>query len=304
MLQVGLECIQAVSLKLVFSDHFTQSMNNYSEWKNRLEKCFALEEVSHDKIDGTEQCSYQDTFPLQRKFELSELCEIFVGKWLKYVYLLILLVFTFLVSPGYASIAASAWSVNIPIHTVVFDECTDEDFNEHILPDRLACRSTYWLCLCLFALIVVPLSLIQPKQQASIQVVFGVLRFGVLIAMALHCMVMLFGRGCSQQYDVMLEEEQNCSNTSLYYRSSNLKASLIHFDWKSWLSSIPLFVFSVLLHQAIPSLTHPIRQKNLLRGHFNAVFITVGAIYVLLGILVALYFQDTINESAILNWVS
>lgn len=261
-----------------------------------------MKEVSHDKIDRIEQHGFQSTSPSPRKFELSELCEMFVGKWLKCAYLVVLLVFTFLVSPGYASIAASAWAVNIPLHTTVFDECTDTDFNEHILPDRLSCRSTYWLCLCLFACIVVPLSLIEPKEQTSIQVLFGVLRFGVFFAMALHSIVMLISSGCSQQYN---EEEQNCTNTSFLDSSGNSKvSSLTHFDWKNWLRGIPLFVFSVLMHQAIPSLTHPVKQKNLLRGYFNAVYITAGAIYLLLGIIVALCFQETVNESAILNWVS
>lgn len=280
-------------------------MSNYVEWKNKLGMHFHLEELLHDKIQELEQQRAQHAHLSTRKFEPSELCEMFVGRWLKCAYILILIAFTFLVSPGYASIAASAWAVNMPINSTVFDQCTDEDFNEHILPNRDACRNTYWLCLCLFACVVVPLSLIEPKEQTCIQVLFGVLRFGVFVSMVVHCLVMLLSGNCSWYYDSMPEEESNCTNFSSYHGSINSKISLLtHFDWRSWLSSVPFFVFSVLMHQAIPSLTHPVKQKNYLRGYFNALFISVGIIFVSLGVLVALCFKGTINESAILNWVS
>ena len=50
-----------------------------------------------------------------RKFEATELTNIFLGRWAKYLYLLMTSVSSFLTLIGCSVIAGSAWSINLPL---------------------------------------------------------------------------------------------------------------------------------------------------------------------------------------------
>ena len=51
---------------------------------------------------------------LAHKFELSEPCEVFFNRWVKYFYLLIVIVVCFFIARGMATVVGSAWATNIP----------------------------------------------------------------------------------------------------------------------------------------------------------------------------------------------
>lgn len=252
------------------------------------------------------------TILITRKFEPSELCEIFFGRWCKYVYMVILVIFTFLCLPGYATLAGSAWAVNLPLNLSDLKECSEQDFSGHILPVVMTCRYNYWFCLMLFAIIVVPLSLIEPKNQMAVQVVFGLFRFVLLGGMIGYCFVQLVlghsHQSCTSDSngDLGNTSDVDSGGSAILSNGSTTSAIdiVLRLDYQGWLESIPIFVFSILLHQAIPTLTHPVRQKKYLRGYFNTVFATVGLIYLSIGILASLWFNSCVNETVTLNWVS
>ena len=94
-------------------------------------------------------------------FEATEWIDIFLGHWAKYLYLLLTFsvmtsVSSFLILIGFAIIAGSAWSINLPLNFTGVAQCNSLDS----LTNYLFCRHAYWLCLFLFlfACIVVPLS--------------------------------------------------------------------------------------------------------------------------------------------------
>ena len=230
----------------------------------------------------------------------------FAGRWLKVVYLVVLTVYSFLAGLSFSTVAGSAWSVNLPFNFSDIEQCSEMDFKNQTLPLLATCRNAYWLCLLLFACIVVPLSLIELKEQVIVQVVMGILRF-VTIGSIVIFSVTNFGLyydicSCEDPWapDNNTEDVSMCTN----YTNNTIADMAVQFDVKSWLLSIPVFVYAHILHQGIPALTHPIKEKNYLKAYFNILFLVIGSIYTILGVAVALWFRDCTISTCTLNWVS
>ena len=241
---------------------------------------------------------------LSRKFEPSELCQVFVGRWLKYVYLISLSAYTFLACLSYSTVAGSAWAVNLPLNFGNVHECSNLEFQLQSLPTDIPCRNAYWFCLFLFACIVIPLSVIELKEQTIIQVILGVLRFITIGAIILFSVVNLITQQnvCTCKYPWLT---RNTSDDANICNISTTAGNVVtHFQIQNLLLAIPVFVYAHFLHQGIPALTHPVKQKQYLRAYFTILFIVIGSLYMLLGITVSLWWRDCIIETCTLSWVS
>lgn len=240
---------------------------------------------------------------LDRKFEPSELCEVFAGRWLKVVYLVVLTVYTFLACLSFSTVAGSAWAVNLPFNFSSVQQCSELDFKNSTLPQDESCRNTYWICLAIFAAIVVPLSLIELKEQAIVQVILGILRFVTIGAIVIFSVTNLAIHGdiCSCDNPWI----SNDSDTEVCHDVNNTMGEIAtRFDGKYWLVSIPVFVYAYILHQGIPALTHPIKEKHHLKAYFNILFLVIAVVYTSLGVTVSLWFRECTIETCTLNWVS
>lgn len=285
-------------------------MFNYKEFLAQQQKYGQIPKEHPSVQIANEQSSALHSAPPQykilstRKFEPSELCEMFVGRWFKYVYLVFLSLYTFCSCPSYAAVAGSSWAVNLPFNYSNIIECTERDFNGHLFPTLDSCRNVYWLCLLMFACIVIPISLLELKKQILVQVAVGLLRFCVIGGMVIYCLVNLFmGRVIFDCANPILQPPSGNNWTNLVNSTETLQKVLTHFDWRGWVVSVPIFAFSFMLQQGIPSLTQPVRQKKYLRGYFNAVFLISGLLYMSVGVAVSLWFRGCVNETSTLNWV-
>ena len=237
---------------------------------------------------------------ITRKFEPSELCEIFVGRWLKVTYLILMTVHNLLACLSYATVVGSAWSVNIPLNFGSLKKCNGDNFLHQSFPQDSHCGSAYRFCLLLFAIIVIPLSLIDLKEQAIIQFLLGALRYITIGIIIIFCIVHLFP-GYVINIDIeTVNETLNETNQTL----TSLKDISTHFNFDGWIMSIPVFLYAHILHSGIPTLTHPIKEKKWLREYFSLLYATIGTLYMVLGIVGSLCFRDTVNETVTLNWVS
>ena len=252
------------------------------------------------------ECQFYVT--IHRKFEPSEMCEVFIGRWMKIVYLIILTVLSFFAAVSYATVAGSAWSVNLPLHFGGISQCNSIDFLHQIIPADDGCLNAYRFCVFLFCVLVIPIALLDLKEQAIVQFILGVLRFFTLGAIIIYCFIHLVEGDVIANCDKYIQD--NTSNDSvspmidLYNATSTIQEIVVKFDFNSWVVSVPVFVYAFILHQGIPSLTHPIKEKNWLRGYFNVLFAVITAFYVVLGIVVSLWFRDCTSETCTLNWVS
>ena len=171
------------------------------------------------------------------------------------------------------------------------------------------------LCVFFFAIITVPLSLVDLKEQAFLQMILGLLRFVTIAGIVLYSIVYIAkgGDGCPiDSRDVNNTHNGslwNMSNVSMWTLSessgfADFSDIVFRFDPKGWLVSIPLFVYAFILHQGIPALTHPIREKHLLWRLMVAMFGIATLSYLSLGVVVPLWFKANVQETCTLNWVS
>jgi len=250
-----------------------------------------LESANHSEYDY--QHPYFKVLPT-RKFELSELCEIFISKWAKYLYMLAAVLISLLWAWSLAAIVGSALATNIPLNFGPFNQCHHDAFNNRVIPDE-ECLPAYYFCLMFFALIIVPPSLMDLREQVVFQVLFGLVRVLLISMLVIYCIVNLIHENNSS-------EMLNGTNMT---NAGNLVSDVVFkFDWKGWLTAIPVMIYSYMVHQTIPSLTHPIKEKKYLGWFMVCSFGFAGLCYLTLGVVVPLWFGDRTQETVTLSWVS
>ena len=161
---------------------------------------------------------------------------------------------SFLTLVGFSMIAGSSWSINLPLNFTGVTQCTADDYLFQTIPSDLSCRHAYWFCLFLFACIVVPLSMVELREQAIVQLIFSILRFFMIGAIVIFCAANLISSGdickCNQPWMNTSELEpfnDQCNETT------SLTSVLTHFDFRYWTVSIPVVLFSLNMNlQSVP----------------------------------------------------
>ena len=275
--------------------------------------------ISEESVDIDQKSTSHPNFEiiLTRKFEISELCEIFFNRWVKYLYLLLGAVGGFLACWSYSAVFGSAWASNIPLNFGTLHQCSHDAFHHRLLPTGTpeldSCRNAYYFSLFLFSSIVIPLSLLELKEQAIIQMCLGVLRFVTVAIIIIYCIVKIAEVGdiCGQagnetqaNTSLVLNDTHYYSNTSTLVQSITIRDIIFKFDWRGWLVAMPVITYAFTMHMGIPSLTHPIKQKQYLHWLILFTFGSVAFAYLSLGIVAPLWFRATTQETITLNWVS
>ena len=241
-----------------------------------------------------------------RKIEIAELCGIFLGRWSKYVYLLLNTVSSFLVALAFSTVAGSSWAVNLPLNFADVLECNNTDFHFHVLPIVIPCRNAYWFCLFLFGCIVVPLSLIKLRDQAIVQVTLGLFRFISIGAILVFCVSNLITVGnictCKQPWQAYTNVTEDDDNNECNINST-FTQNVTHFNVEAWTVAISVMVAALNVHAGIPFLTHPVKQKKHLGALMNILFLMMTSVYMILGVVVPMWWKNCINETCTLNWV-
>ena len=251
-----------------------------------------------------------------RGFETSELCEIFFNKFVKYFYLVLVAVFCFPCASAVTVVTSSTWATNIPLNFGPFTQCSYDAFHNVMIPENDGCRYSYYFCLMLFGLIVIPLSVMNIKEQAVIQAIFGLLRFLMIGMILVYCIVKLFEGGDICQETLISTNNPNQSNATIScnfeeavrnFTTENvieMRDIIIKFDPIGWLVAIPVLTYSLMLHHSVPSLTHPIGKKKYLWHFILCTYGFLGLCFLCLGVVVPLWFRAETQESVVLNWVS
>ena len=282
----------------------------------------AVESFSQIKIDSSNEdtgnqgrdCQNPEPTPnykisKYRKFENVELSQMFVGKWFKYVYLILFSVYCWLGNWSYASVAASAWASNIPYNFGKLTMCDDSAFHHQILPSG-GCLDSYYFSLFLYGVIVTALSIMDLKEQLIVQVLLGLIRFLAIFAVMVYSLYYLINANgsdaCEGEPPFVNMSLANMSYIPLFNASQYISYEEIvtKFDPKGWVVSVPVFLFAFEIQSAISSLTHPVEQKKYIHWLLTALFATSLCCFMALGIVVPLWFKASVQETVTLNWVS
>lgn len=251
--------------------------------------------------DYTRVNIYKPCFQIKRnrKFEICEICKLFHGEWLKLLNIGAISLYIFTGCLSFVTVSGTAWAVNIPFNFSGVEQCNGDNFINQTLPEEVSCRNAYWFCLFLFGCITVPLSLFELKEQAIIQMLLGLLRFIVIGAMVIFSVSNL-----AVHSRIWTCDDPWANDNFTVYNSDSDGLFFTKLSFRDWLLAIPVFVYGFILHQGIPTLTHPIKEKHLLWTYFTTLFVVLTILYAVLGITVAIWFRDCTSHTCTLNWVS
>ena len=166
-------------------------------------------------------------------------------------------VFCLICSLAATVITTSTLATNIPLNFGPFQQCSDDAFHNEIVPKDVGCRYTYYFYLILFGFIVVPLSMMNLKDQAVIQAIFRLLRFLMIATILVYCIVELFEGGdiCQEKLIGIYNPNQFNATISCSFEEAvrNITAEnviemddiVIKLDWRGWLVFIPVFMYSL-----------------------------------------------------------
>ena len=258
----------------------------------------------------------------------------FINKLGKYIYLVIVIVFSLCTALSMVVVVSTTLATIIPLNNLTgpFNRCHPDAFNNITIPEDDGCRYSYYFCLMLFGLIVVPLSMVNLKVQAFIQAIFGFLRFLMLAMILIYCIVKLFEVGDISQgtFSNAVENDTvenatvgnatvgNATVGNATVRNATVgnatvgNATKMHMCDNSistsylrgWLVAIPVLTYPFLLHHSIPSFTHPIGKKKYFWPFILCTYIFLGVCFLCMGVVVSLWFKAETQETVVLNWVS
>eukprot|EP00559_Dactyliosolen_fragilissimus_P007212 CAMPEP_0184864074 /NCGR_PEP_ID=MMETSP0580-20130426/13620_1 /TAXON_ID=1118495 /ORGANISM="Dactyliosolen fragilissimus" /LENGTH=440 /DNA_ID=CAMNT_0027362711 /DNA_START=348 /DNA_END=1667 /DNA_ORIENTATION=- len=202
-----------------------------------------------------------------RKFEYAELCRIFLGNVGESSYLFSVVVNFFLQLWGYTAVFSSAMAVVLPLR---------HDFDQD-----------YRLYTFAYAIVVVPLSCIELKEQVVFQMIMSCCRF-----MVISLMILTIFSAISDQHTVSFK------GIDLDSPHSPVPISQL----SNFYEMFSVLVFTTLFHNGIPVLAKPIADKSKVAHVMRDAIVVVGFACWLLGMIAAYYFGPNIAQSSNLNW--
>ena len=204
----------------------------------------------------------------KRKFEITELCEIFLGNKGKLAYAVIICVYMYGTLWVFATVFAHALSSHFPLGSPQF---------------------SYLIFLVLYGMIVVPVSCLELTEQVFIQVTLSICRIMMILTM-LFTITIAF----SKENQPFLE----FNHVDIHH------SSLLRADYTKLYILLPIAAYANVFHHSIPALSHPVRDKSKLTIIFIYTTLFCLCAYSLIGCIISSYFGVYIKTSSNLNWVS
>lgn len=236
-----------------------------------------------------------------RKYEMSELCEIFLGINGLRLFSLTVSVYLYGSLWAYATVFANSLTANYPLG-----------------------EFSYYFYLFVFALIVIPTSCYELSEQITLQMIYSACRV-VMVVLMLSTVIIAYFKTGTTYVDNSLNLSEN--TTSIYDNSNtnfdnnhnnstftieglgndiNNDNSNNHLNlWNSGGLHIilPISLFAYIFHHSIPSLSEPVVEKKQLNQIFILTLVCCCFAYTVIGVVLSLYFGDAIKSSLNLNWM-
>ena len=168
----------------------------------------------------------------------------------------------------------------------------------------------YMINCAVFGIIVVPLSLLDTTEQATIQTIFTVLRFVTLGAMAISSLLGIFLFPVSDGFPLQPAQYPPLSNATSMSNATGPPYYGKDVTWTLQTGGMGLLIssmcFSMLFQHSVPGLMAAVdpNQRKSVKHVFGAALISSALLYIVLGVTMALYFGASILPSSNLNFVN
>jgi hypothetical protein len=197
-----------------------------------------------------------------RKYELTELCALFMGRPGKIAYTVTIGVFLYGTLWAFSSVFGNALATHIGFGP-----------------------ASYYVYLLLFAVIVVPFSCMEISEQMTMQVILALCRVVMVIFM-----VSSVAAAFESESEPFGEDTRNKNMRSHLFELTGLHVIL------------PISMFANMFHHSVPALSEPAKDKHALGNIFMTALMSCFVAYSLIGVTLSLYFGSAVKSSANLNW--
>ena len=209
-----------------------------------------------------------------RRIEMTELCGIFIGKPAKQAFTYLIGIYMYGTLWAYCTVFANAFSTQLS-----FGEGWEE--------------VSYYSYLFLFALMVIPLSLMELSEQIYVQVTLTIFR-----AIMLSVMIITTGAAYFRGGHDFGEE----SNESFDVAGGGNGSDIYDVNFSHVYLFLPIAAYAYIFHHSVPALSDPIENKQSLTKMFAVALFISFAAYSVMGMVVSLYFGHYVDTSSNLNW--
>lgn len=226
----------------------------------------ASKHILSDPKTNRVECIIKD-----RKFEITELCDIFIGTAGKRFYAGIISVYMY----------GTLW-----VFGTVFGNSLSTHFQEY-LPLSLVPYS-YHIFLALFASIVVPISCMELTEQVIVQVTLSICRVFMILVML----------------STILYADYTDTQPFIEFPDPIKHASLDRMDWSKLYIILPIAAYANVFHHSIPALAQPVQNKKDLLVVFLSTIMFCLVAYSCIGAIISTFFGDFMKTSSNLHWIS
>jgi amino acid permease len=199
-------------------------------------------------------------------YEIPELSGLFLGEYGKMSYVIVVSLYLFIALWVYATVFGSAFATHANIG-----------------------KYSYQIYILIFSVFVIPVSLMEFKEQVCVQVVLSLCRVLMVLAMI---GTILYAHFTSTRLFGNFDPSQNTVSESTFSASNFAGIYVL----------LPIAAYANIFHHSIPALAQLVSDKSMLNGVFFSALIIAMASYSALGAIVSSYFGDHTLMSSNLNW--
>jgi len=220
-------------------------------------------------------------FGIRTKFEVNQLCYIFLGYKGKLFYEACMFCYLLGTLWLYSAVAATSLTAYVPVVGLDVGETCDSEENH--FPEN--CQYAYYIWMAIVACFVVPTSCMDLTDQVILQVAMCLFRF---LAMGLICVTTIVA---------MARNPIEPSVTGPpYFAYTEL------FNFSGFGLILTTSIFAQLIHYGVPGIVQPVRDKSKLVWIFSIGCTITMLMYLALGILCSMYFGHDTKQLITLNW--
>jgi hypothetical protein len=224
-----------------------------------------------------------------QKYEITELCKIFMGKQSVRIYTVLISLYMYGTLWAYSTVFADSLAMRLPLFAEQGDAITPGS-------------TSYMIYLLVFASIVVPSSMIELSEQVFVQVTLSFCRVLMLILM-----VSTIALAMLQQQADIADGHGNSSMpfgplTRILSDPSSNNITHDPMNAKKLYLLLPMAAYATIFHHSIPSISQPVRNKLQLGRIFTVTLLLCFIAYSVMSIVISNYFGDKTLISSNLDW--
>ena len=213
--------------------------------------------------------------PLQlgdRKFEIAELCGIFLGNTARRLYVASISLYFYGALWAYSTVFARAWSNILPV-------------------PGLNQAESYYVYLAWWAVVECSWCLFELDEQITVQVALAIGR--ILMVCTMIGTVLACDFSGHNSFDIPSDAPGHQTFGGVYHLWVPSNMYII----------LPVSIYALVMHHSVPTIVRPVRDKRQ-AGHIFAMSFAISYVaYLVLALVVSAYFGQYANTSSNLNWM-